>query len=185
MKNRIVHLIAMLVLCLPVLLKAQDKSRLKANFSTLAIFREPEQQFKGYLVELQEAEMVFSASRKLPAGYGPEDVQRVAIANIDMLKFRKRSSPAIGAAIGFAVGTAAGLLIGLNHEVEPRDDAAEVLLAPIEEVGRFLGTVFLSSMVGAGTGTLIASKRKSYPLNGSQELYDQWRGQFEKYTMKK
>ena len=185
MKNLIfLVLLALLSLSLPMRAPAQETSKVKSSFSTLAVFREPEMHYKGYLVALKDSSMVFSTSRRISIPWKANGVEEKAIADVEMLKVRRRSGPVIGALVGFALGTGAGFLISSSTKARS-GEGFETLIYALDEAATDMATVSLCTLVGTGIGAAIGSSRKKFVISGSQDNYVGLRVRLEKYAMKK
>lgn len=177
--------LVLIVFFFPSFSRSQDAGKLKAKFSTLAIFTEPEIKFRGYLVESKESELVFSTSPKVDLPFPSYAVERFHVSQIHTLKFRQRSAPVIGGAIGFVAGLGVGVLIASSTEPKSDGGFAGAYAAVGEAAADLFFTIPLSALAGATIGALLGSKRKAFVIEGQAGKYRQYRPQLQRYEMHK
>ncbi len=190
-------LLLMLLLVAFSSLTAQEAEKIKTNYSTLAVFQEDNRKEKGYLLALEDSSLLFSRKRILEGPFAYDvHTWHIQINEVNMIKFKNKNGPLIGAGIGALVGGIVGsILLTKEPEIEEYQSssfnplgsivhAMDSAVTAMDQAGKNMASVSISTLIGAGIGALIGSASRSFQIGGKQEAYARHKEDMKKYVMK-
>jgi len=174
MKSLFITLLG-IILIIPVGLKAQNnKNKIKVHKVWVTLLN-GSRLIKGNLYSANKDRIRIVDNDS----FDISNLTTINVQDIDVLKIRRKGKVGKGVWIGAVTGLAVGGIIGF---ASGDDDPDQWLWSSTAEE-KALGSGILLSIVGAGVGPLIASKKEVIRLNGNIEIYNEQLGAIQSYSL--
>ncbi|MGI9531681.1 hypothetical protein [Lutimonas sp.] len=167
------HLILITMLLFLTSLNVTNAQKKKGRtYKTWVEISQTNLKYKGQLIQLKDSSIVIQFWQETKT-------MEIPVKEIHKLKFRKKGAIGMGAGIGAGVGILTGAIAGIADGDDPPAETWFQFSSTAEE--KATGGAITLGILGAATGSVIGSIKKKFTLNATQENYNRFKPDLNKY----